>query len=304
MSFRKLPPLNALTAFEAVARHRSLTKAAKELFLTHSAVSQRVTQLERHLDAQLLIRSSRSVELTPTGARYLDSVQQALSTLAEASGQVERKELRLIRLSVVPVLASNWLISRLRSFHRLHRDIDLEIQSSKAMANVKGGEADVAVRWGNGDWPGLEKVRLFSDELFPVCSKSYLVEIGALRVPGDLRLAVLLRHSLQPWKPWFESAGLKWPEPNHGPMFNDRSLMLQAAIDGQGVALGQRMLIEDLIEEGALVRLFDVSVLVESAFYVVFLKQSLQRAEIAAFVEWITSMAAADATARATPDSG
>ena len=304
MSFRKLPPLNALAAFEAVARHRSLTKAAKELFLTHSAVSQRVTQLERHLDAQLLIRSSRSVELTPTGARYLESVQQALSTLAEASGQVARKELRLIRLSVVPVLASNWLISRLRSFHRLHRDIDLEIQSSKAMANIKGGEADVAIRWGNGDWPGIEKVKLFSDELFPVCSKSYLVEIGALRSPADLRRAVMLRHSLQPWKPWFESAGLKWPEPKHGPMFNDRSLMLQAAIDGHGVALGQRMLIEDLIEEGALVRLFDVSVLVESAFYVVFLKQSLQRAEIAAFVEWITSMTAADATARATHDSG
>ena len=161
------------------------------------------------------------------------------------------------------------------------------------MANVKAGEADVAIRWGKGPWPGLEQIQLFADELFPVCSQSYLDEIGALRARGDLRRAVLLRHSLQPWKPWFEKAGLDWPEPVQGPMFNERTLMLQAAVDGHGVALGQRMLVDALVEEGSLVKLFDVSAFVEEAFYVVFLKASLQRPEVSAFVDWIESEAAA-----------
>ena len=291
--FRKLPPLNALAAFEAVARHRSLTRAAEELFLTHSAVSQRITQLEKHLNVQLLVRSRRGVDLTASGARYLESVREALSALALASGSVSPQgELRQLRLSVVPVLASNWLISRLRSFHRLHPDIDLDIQSTRTMANVKSGEADVAIRWGKGPWPGLESIQLFADELFPVCSQSYLDEIGKLRTPGDLRRAVLLRHSLQPWKPWLEKAGLDWPEPVQGPMFNERTLMLQAAVDGHGVALGQRMLVDALVAEGSLVKLFDVSAFVEEAFYVVFVKASLQRPEVSAFVDWIESAAA------------
>ena len=287
--FRKLPPLNALAAFEAVARHRSFTKAAKELFLTHSAVSQRVAQLEKHLKVRLFVRSTRGVELTPEGARYLESVREALSTLAVASDRFSGAEPKLLRLSVVPALASHWLIYRLPSFHRLHPNIDLDLQTSTAMANIKSGEVDVGLRWGKGEWPDVEKVKLFSDELFPVCSKGYLKEIGALRAPPDLKRAVLLRHALQRWKPWFKKAGLDWPEPSTGPMFNDSALMLQAATDGHGVALGRRMLAHGLIEQGLLVRLFDISVSVEEAFYVVFAKEALERTEVAAFVNWIKS---------------
>lgn len=291
-SFRKLPPLNALAAFEAVARHRSFTKAAKELFLTHSAVSQRVTQLEKHLEVRLLARSRRAVELTAVGARYLESVRGALSTLALASDQFAENAPRQLRLSVVPVLASNWLIYRLRSFRRLNPNVDLDIQSSTAVANIKSGEVDVAIRWGKGAWPGVESVRLFSDELVPVCSKPYLKELGVPKSPADLQRAVLLRHSFQPWKPWFEKAGLDWPEPMHGAVFNDSSLMLQAAVDGHGVALGRRMLMEDLLDQELLVKLFDISVSVEEAFYAVFAKESLQRPEVAAFVDWIKAAAA------------
>ncbi|MES2561496.1 MAG: transcriptional regulator GcvA [Pseudomonadota bacterium] len=292
MSFRKLPPLNALAAFEAVARHRSFTKAANELFLTHSAVSQRVTQLEKHLNVQLLARSRRAVDLTAEGARYLESVRDALSTLALASGRYSQTSPRRLRLSVVPVLASNWLISRLRAFHRLHPNIELDIQSSTAMANITTGEVDVALRWGKGDWTGVEKVKLFSDEVFPVISPSYLKEIGVPRSPADLRNATLLRHSLQRWKRWFEKAGLEWPEPTQGPLFNDSSLMVQAATEGHGVALGRRILVEDLLDQGLLVKLFDISAFIEEAFYVVFLNESLQRAEVAAFVDWIKSVVA------------
>ena len=290
-SFRKLPPLNALAAFEAVARHGSFTKAAQELFLTHSAVSQRITQLEKHLKVRLLARSTRTIELTAAGARYLESVRHALSTLAVASDRFSETEPRQLRLSVVPVLASNWLIHRLPAFHRLHPNIDLDIQSSTALANVKSGEVDVAIRWGKGDWPGVDKVKLFSDELFPVCSKRYLKEIGVPQSPADLRRAVLLRHSFQPWKPWFEKAGLDWPEPTRGAVFNDSALLLQAATDGHGIALARRLLTEDLLDQGLLVRLFDISAFIEEAFYVVFVRESLQRAEVDAFVAWIKSAA-------------
>ena len=289
--FRKLPPLNALAAFDAVARHRSFTKAAEELFLTHSAVSQRVTQLEKHLGVRLLARSRRTVELTADGARYLESVREALGMLAQASDRFSATRQRQLRISVVPVLASSWLIHRLPSFYRLYPNVDLDIRSSTALANVKTGEVDVGLRWGKGEWPGVEKVRLFSDELFPVCSASYLKAVGEPRSPIDLRRAVLLRHSLQRWSPWFEKAGLDWPEPAHGPVFNDSSLMLQAAADGQGIALGRRLLTEDLLDQGALVRLFDISTSVEEAFYVVFVNESLQRPEVAAFVDWIKSAA-------------
>ena len=294
-SFRKLPPLNALAAFEAVARHRSFTKAAAELFLTHSAVSQRVTQLEKHLEVKLLARSRRGVELTAVGARYLESVRDALSTLALASDQFAENAPRQLRLGVLTVFASNWLIYRLRSFRRLHPNVDLDIQSSTALANVKTGEVDLAIRWGKGDWPGVESIKLFSDELVPVCSKPYLKEIGVPKSPADLERAVLLRHPFQPWKPWFEKAGLDWPEPVHGPVFNDSALMLQAATDGHGIALGRRVLIEDLLVQGLLVKLFDISVSVEEAFYVVFAKQSLQRPEVAAFVDWIKAVAEEEA---------
>jgi LysR family transcriptional regulator, glycine cleavage system transcriptional activator len=290
-SFRKLPPLNALTAFEAVARHRSFSKAASELCLTHSAVSQRVTQLEKHLEIKLFARLTREVQLTSSGARYLESVRDALSTLAAASDHLSAGGPKPLRISVVPIFASNWLIPRLRAFHHRHDNIDLEIQSGTGLANVKTGEVDVAIRWGRGEWPGLDKVKLFSDQLICVCSESYRIE-AELRSPTDLERALLLRHSYQPWKPWLDKAGLDWAEPACGMLFNDSALMLQVAEEGRGVALARRLLIEDRLARGLLVQPFDVRVSVDEAFHVVFAPESLERSEVAAFVRWIQSAAA------------
>lgn len=291
MNFRKLPPLNELAAFEAIARHRSFTKAAKELYLTPSAISQRLRQLEQHLDAQLIIRTKRTVELTTEGARYLEAVRDALSRLVLASEMFYEAGTKRLRLGVFPALASNWLIYRLRSFHRRFPNIDLDIQSAIAMAKIEAGEVDVAIRWGKGDWPGLEQVKLFPDELLPVCSKGYLKEVGSLRHPAELRKATLLRNVIQPWKPWFRKAALDWPEPKHSPSFSDSTLALQAAADGYGVALGRRMLVEHLLEAGSLVQLFNISVTIEEAFFVVYRKDSLKRPEVAAFVDWIKVVA-------------
>jgi DNA-binding transcriptional LysR family regulator len=292
MKFRKLPPLNELAAFEAIARHRSFTKASKELFLTPSAISQRLRQLEAHLDARLFVRDRRTVQLTAEGARYLEAVREALSKLAQASASFSEGGSRSVRVGIVPALASNWLIYRLRDFHQRFPGVDLDIQAAVAMAKVEAGEVDVALRWGRGDWPGLEKIKLFSDELLAVCSKTYLKEAGPLRRPADLQKAVLLKNAIQPWKPWFKEAGLDWPEPEHGPSFSDSSLALQAAADGHGVALGRRLLVEHMLAQGTLVQLFDVCALIDEAFYVVYLEETLRRPEVVAFVDWIKAAAA------------
>lgn len=297
MKFRRLPPLNELAAFEAIARHRSFTKAAKELFLTPSAISQRLRQLEAHLDARLFVRDRRSVQLTAEGARYLEAVREALSKLAQASASFSEGGSRTVRVGIVPALASNWLIYRLRDFHKRFPGIDLDIQAAVAMTKVEAGEVDVAIRWGRGEWPGLEKIKLFSDELLAVCSKGYLEEAGPLRRPADLRKAVLLKNVIQPWKPWFEKAGLDWPEPEHGPSFSDSSLALQAAADGHGVALGRRLLVEHMLAQGALAELFDIRAPIDEAFYVVYLNDTLERPEVAAFVDWIKSAASEKARA-------
>jgi LysR family glycine cleavage system transcriptional activator len=293
MPIRKLPPLSGLAAFEAVARHRSFTKAATELCLTHSAVSQRVGMLERHLKGQLFVRSNRSVELTAAGARYLETVRDALSRIAAASEQFSESTAKLVRLSVVPAFASNWLIQRLAGFRERHPDIDLEIQSTPQLANVSSGEVDVAVRWGKGDWPGVEKRLLFRDTLFPVCSRAYRRKLGRMRQPADLRRAVLLRQSIQPWKPWFSAAGLDWPEPARGPSFTDSALMLQAAADGHGIALARQILAAPLLQAGRLVRVFDIGVTTDRAFYVIYPAYPPRRAEVAAFVDWIAQVASA-----------
>ncbi len=159
------------------------------------------------------------------------------------------------------------------------------------MAKIEAGEVDIAIRWGKGSWPGLKQFKLFTDELLPVCSKAYLKKVGRLRCPDDLRKAVLLKNAIQPWKRWFEEAGLDWPEPVHGPSFSDSTLALQAAADGHGVALGRRILVEHLLEQGTLVQLFDIRAAIEEAFFVVYLKDSMQRAEVMAFIDWIKSTA-------------
>ena len=297
-NFRRVPPLTELAAFEAIARYGSFTKASKELFLTPGAVSQRLRQLEERLDTQLVVRTRTSVQLTSEGARYVEVVRDALSKLGTASESLSAAaKTKRLRLGVMPAFASNWLINRLRGFHQQYPDIDVEIHAAIAMAKVEAGEVDIGIRWGRGSWPGLERIKLFPDELMAVCSKRYVKGLAALRSPADLKKAVLLRNAMQSWKPWFEKAGLDWPEPERGPLFNDSTLALQAAVEGQGIALGRRMLVQQLISEGSLLQLFDVSASIEEAFYVVYLKTSLARPEVSAFVEWIKSVADAEQNA-------
>lgn len=300
IAFSKLPPLHALAAFEAVARLQSFARAADELCVTHGAVSHRIRLLEDHFGTRLLLRRGGSVALTTKGTYLLTAVLHALSTLQEASERLSGSR-PVVRISAGPSSAHNWLILLLGAFYREHPDIDLEISATKLSkqkqrAGVESGEVDVAVRYGSKEeWSGLTCVKLMDVTLFPVCSPAYREALGGIRAIADLRSAVLLRLPHEPWQPWFEAAGLRWPEPSSGPLFGDASLMLDAAVSGQGVALARSVLVARELESARLVRLFDVSIPSTRSYHAVRSPGAAARPEVDAFIQWLIASSRADA---------
>ena len=303
--FRKLPPFPALAAFEAVARHRSFAQAAEELGVTQSAVSHRIRALEEHFGAKFLVRSRRSVTLTAQGRFFLGAVVESLSTLEVACAQLSGTR-KVVKLSVGPGFARNWLVGRLDGFYRQHDDIDLEVNAVKLaqtgkMSSLRTGEADVAIRYGReSDWLGFQCIELMRSEVFPVCSPGYRDAMAAaLSSPGGLLKTTLLRSPRQPWRPWFAAAGLACGEPDHGPLFSDAALMLDAAAQGQGVALARSTLVEHDLAEGRLVRLFGISIPAGSAYQAICRPAVARRPEVVSFLDWIVARARQDTTARA-----
>ncbi len=298
IAFSKLPPLHALAAFEAVARLQSFARAADELCVTHGAVSHRIRLLEDHFGTRLLLRRGGAVALTTKGTYLLTAALDALSTLQEASERLSGSR-PVVRISAGPSSAHHWLILLLGAFYREHPDIDLEISATKSTrqkqrASVESGEVDVAVRYGNKEeWAGLSCVRLMDVSLFPVCSPAYREALGALTAISDLRRAVLLRLPHEPWQPWFEAAGVRWPEPSSGPLFGDASLMLDAAANGQGVALARSVLVDRDLASGRLVRPFDISIPSARGYYAVCSPGAAGRAEVASFIRWLIASSAA-----------
>ena len=294
-SFRKLPPLHALAAFEAVARLHSFAQAAEELCITHSAVSHRIKLLEKHFGAQLLVRRDRSVVLTPKGSYFLGAVLGALSALQEASTRLSGSTQKTVRVSVGPSFARNWLFERLGEFYRKYPDVDLEITATKVtkqhkLASLKAGEADVAVRYGLAkEWTGFRSIKLMAGSLFPVCSPSYRIHAGGLKKPADLLKAVLLRLPHERWKPWFDAAGLACDEPIHGPLFSDAGLMLSAATKGQGVALARSVLVDDDLMSGRLVRVGNISIPSPHAYFAIHAARIAARPEVISFNDWLVS---------------
>jgi LysR family transcriptional regulator, glycine cleavage system transcriptional activator len=289
---RRLPPLHALAAFVAVARHRSFLKAAHELCVTPSAISHRIKALETHFETTLFSRHSSTVRITPQGELILEAVMSALATLEGAHQTLKHGDRKVVRVSVGQGFARNWLIERLGAFYRLHRDIDLELNGARAATakidSLRSGEADVAIHDGQPEAKGLERVEILRCQVFPVCSPDYR---ASLPDPDDARAlldANLLRVSRQPWRPWFKAAGLVCQEPDHGPLFSDSGLMVDAAVRGQGVALARDVLIQHDVEMGRLVRLCNVAV--SCAYFAVYLPKADTRPEVAAFLGWISTL--------------
>lgn len=290
----KLPPLHILGAFEAAARHRSFTRAADELCVTKSAISHRIKLLEALFEVPLFVRRSDGLDLTPQGQFFLGAVREALATLQAACAQMPREQRRIVRVSVRPAFASNWLVQRVGEFHRLHEDIDLEIYASKK-TNIRAVGADVAICYGKAEeWAGFECTRLLTGHLLAVCSPAYRDTLGDLEHPRDLLRTILLRLPRHPWAPWFKAAGVKCAEPTKGPLFSDAHLMLNAAAGSQGVALAFSALAQNDLAAGRLVRLFDLSIPSDCAYFAVYQKSALLKPEVVVFLEWLVATARQD----------
>lgn len=252
----RFPSIDALRAFEAAARLGSFERAADELAITASAVSKRVAALEDLLGSPVFQRGARALQLTAAGREYLGQVDQVLALLAGMpQHQRTQQRLRKLRVSTPPTFARQVLVPQLPGFTDAHPDVELEVVLSIPYLDSPGAEADVEVR--NG--AGLPGTLLLRDRILPMASPLLLQRLPPLRTPADLAQAPLLRTPLEPWTPWFQAAGLDWPEPARGPKLVDLGLTLEAAVSGQGVALGRPTLARHWLETGALVPLFGIS---------------------------------------------
>ncbi|WP_259781122.1 transcriptional regulator GcvA [Aestuariispira ectoiniformans] len=293
---RRLPPLNTLRAFEAAARHLSFTRAADELFVTQAAISHQIKTLETALGVQLFKRLNRALMLTEEGQVFLPAVRDALRTLMAGVDKLREQETSgALTVSVMPSFAASWLVPRLGKFHSTYPDIDLRISASFEPVDFDRDTVDVAIRWGRGNYPGLASVRFMTEDIFPVCSPKLLEDSEhPLKEPGDLKYHTLLHDEMETdWRTWLIAANVKGVDPNRGVSFNFSDMVLQAAVDGQGVALGRSFLARDALQMGLLVRPFDLSLPGEFAYHFVCPEQSFDRPKVKVFRDWLFNEAAA-----------
>lgn len=262
-----IPSIQTLRALDAAARLGSYTGAADALGVTHGAISHRIRALEAAVGHSLFVRAGNGMEPTAQALRLLVPVRQALDLLASAFPGPSVLP-QMVRISVLPSMASRWLVPRLGRFRSAHPEIDLRIDARLEFAPLGGGGVDCSIRYGSGDWQGVHVSHLGDEILFPVCAPDYRDRLR-LAKPGDLRRAVLLRHDHQLWRPWLETAGLDWPEPRGGTLFADTNLMLDAAVAGEGVVLARRRIVAGEIASGRLVRLFEAQVRDRQSYYFV-----------------------------------
>jgi len=283
----RLPPMQALRAFDAAAREKSLTRAAESLNLTHGAISHQVKSLEDDLGVRLVERAGRGIRLTDEGERFAQRVRAVLADLSSAVQEAaERSNPRLLRVSVTPSFAARWLLPRMARFAEAHPSVDLDVRASGLLVDFQRDDPDCAVRYGLGTWPGVASEHLLDEVYLPVCSPR--LSGGRLpKRPADLSRYPLLRSNDEYWAPWFAAAGLAWPEPDRGPIFNDSAHMLQAAIEGHGIALARSSLLGDDVRNGLLVRLFEVEVPSERSYYFVYPPRVAATPKIQMFGRWL-----------------
>lgn len=291
---RTLPPLKALPDFEAAARYLSFTKAAQELHVTHGAVSRQVKSLEDYLGFRLFRRMNRSLRLTDEGQVYARTVGELLDALAEATRRLRtRDETGGLTVSTTYSFTSGWLVPRLGRFRALHPEIDVRLQADDHVIDFVRDSVDVAIRYGRGHYLGLTAERLMGDDYAPVSSPVLLKGKHPLRRPADLRHHMLLHEegAELDWRMWLMAAGVEGVDASRGPIFSHSVMATQAAIRGEGVALGRTVLIEEELAARQLVRLFDLRLKTEMAYYIVYPPRSLERPKVRAFRDWLQSEA-------------
>lgn len=295
---RKLPPLNAIRAFEAAARHLSFTKSAAELGVTPAAISHQVKKLENYLGVSLFRRTNKSVLLTDAGQLCLPAVRDAFEQLTDAMEQIRAGERSgILQVSVGPAFALKWLVPRLKGFADAHPEIDVRVAASMTMADFRSDQVDVAVRFGFGHYPGLRIDKLCDEVIVPMCSPRLLERHGGLRSPAALNDVTLLHDDstkfdadAPDWSAWLTAAGVDGIDASRGPRFNHADHALQAALDGLGIVLSGRFLAAQDLAAGRLVAPFEIG-LPWLAFYVVAPKATSGQHKVAAFRTWLLAEA-------------
>jgi LysR family glycine cleavage system transcriptional activator len=294
---RRLPPLNALKAFEAAARHESFTRAAEELCVTQGAVSHQVKALEAELGLKLFNRHRQRLVITDAGRAYLIVVRDAFDRIADGTERLlQRQSGGALTVSTSPNFAAKWLVHRLGRFAEAHPEIDLRVSASLHHVDFAREDIDLAIRHGDGTASGLHVTRLCAEELFPVCSPKLFNGRSRLRAPSDLgRFTLLHINDRQGWSQWLDFAGVTGVDLARGPVLNQASMAIDAAVDGQGVALARTALAAwDLIGR-RLVRPFAMAMPASYAYWIVCTKAAAKLPKIVAFSDWLLAEAAEDA---------
>ena len=289
--------LGALWTFTVAARHLSFAAAARELEVTPAAVSNQIRAFEDRLGTRLFFRTSRTMRLTRAGEDLLAATSGALRAIDEAIVRASRKTRgESLAVSTGSSFAAKWLVPRLPGFRQKYPEVDMRIDISDGLADFTRDEIDLAIRFGNGVYPGLRTDRLLNEDVFPICSPKLLAGPIPLRVPNDLARHTLIHldwHAQQDiwpdWRMWLLAAKADKPDPARGLHFNQTVMALQAAVDGQGVALGNTSLVADDLAAGRLVKPFDLALRVapEFGYYLVAPKHKVERPLVKAFREWL-----------------
>lgn len=293
LSRPRLPPLHAIAAFDAAARHGSFLMAADELAITPSAVSHRIKQLEERLGAKLFERGHRKITLTTAGERYWSKVRTALNVLEEASDVTRVAERRVIRVQAPPGLSATWLSEQLVRYQELNPDIDFLLSAGYARSDLLRDRVHLAIRYGEDEWGELMRRPLFAQHIFPVASPALIERVG-LTSPARLAHVTLLRHPQLRWSRWLRAAGLTLAEPSSGPQFDDVMVMLEAAARGAGVALVVDAVFEHSRFVDALRAPFALRV-PDETYYLVLSEAGRAQSFIRAFASWLIRRARGDA---------
>ncbi len=290
----RLPPLNAIRAFEAAARLGSFVKAGSELHVTPAAVSHQIKSMEAHLGVQLFNRQPRGLELTSAGLELLPDISRGFAHFSRAVGALSGGELAgRLTVNAAPSLATLWLVPRLGGFAQAYPDIKLRLLADEVAPDLNLGAVDIRIPYGSGSYPGLKSRMLMPDSVFPVCSPT-LLNHQPLRRFSDLRDHILLHdidtsadEPTMTWARWLRDAGLNLEMPAGHVEFGNSVLLTEAAVRGQGVALGRMSLVRNHLETGRLVRPLNVSRIGDYAYYLVTTEAGAERPRVKVFLDWI-----------------
>lgn len=296
----RLPPLKSLQAFEAAGRHLSFTAAARELNVTPGAISQQIRLLEEFLEVKLFKRLNRQIVLTDDGQLLLPLISAGFEQFGDAVAMLRAKSSAgPLTITSAPSFVSKWLIPRLARFKAEHPGIDVRIDTSDRLVDFVHEDIDVGIRFGDGVYPELDTVYLFSFDLIPVCAPALMQQGQGLKQIFDLKHHTLLHSNydeIDPgfpdWAMWLKVVEADDVDANHGIYFNQSDLLFQAALEGQGVALLANVMAEAEIEAGRLVQPFATRLPVKMNYHLVTTASKSQIPKVAVFREWILAESA------------